>query len=165
MEDEYQSYSWLPSSTEANNANPLADLLKALQGGGLFGLGSAATGGLLGLGTSLLGGIAGLLGGETEEQKRAKQVFAMAKNRLGQNPLNPDQYMADYMRASQARNSAVGTRLDKQFGLDSGVGASEQAFRMESPLAEFMLNAKMSNDQLKSQNDNMLLQLMSSLSR
>lgn len=143
----------------------LGELMKILGGGGFFGLGDIATGGLITGASALLGGLGGLLAGKSDAQKNAGKVFNLAQNRLGQSVLNPDQYLADYQRASRERNQAVGERINKQFGLDSGVAQSEMAYRMESPLAQFMLQSKQQADALKSQNDNMLLSLMGQLSQ
>ena len=132
-------------------------------GGGLFGLGDVATGGLLGAGTSLLGGLAGLLGGPSEGEKRQRKVFGLAQNRLGQDVLRPEQYMADYMRASAPRFNQQAETMNRRLNLDSGVAQGELQHSMQSDFAQFMLNAKMQNDQLKTQRDSMLLQLMGSL--
>lgn len=146
--------------------NSLAELLSLLGNNkGLFGLGDVATGGLLSMGSTALGGIASLLGGKSDSQKSAQNVYNLAKNRIGQNVLDPSQYMADYQRASRDRNQAIGSRLDKQFGLDSGVGASSMAYQMEAPLAEFFLNMKTQNDKLKAQNDNALMAIMAQVSQ
>ncbi len=143
-------------------------LLAALQGGagaGLFGLGDVATGGLLSGGTALLGGLSGLLQGESAAEKRQGKVFNLAQNRLGQDVLNPDQYLADFMRLQQERAGQVGERVNRQFGLDAGVGQSEFLRSTEPAIAQFMLQAKQQADVLKSQNDNALLSLMAGLSR
>jgi len=135
------------------------------KGGGLFGLGDTATGGLFSAGSSLLGGLAGLLGGESWGEKQAKKVSNLAQNRLGQDVLQPEQYMAEYKRAMLPEMNRSAEALNRRLGLDSGAAQSDLMFKMQAPLAQFMLNAKMQNDQLKSQNDNMLLQLMGGLSR
>ena len=146
------------------NDDALAKFLEMMQGGGLFGLGDTATGGLLSMGGALGAGIADLIGGKSDAQKTASKTYGLAENRLGQNVLNPDQYMADYMRARGPENARRSERLNERFGLDSGTAQSQLAFDMEGPLAQFMLNAKMTNDQMKSRNDNMLLSLMAGLS-
>ena len=157
---------WLSMLGDGGQDDSIAKILSVLTNNkGLFGLGDMATGGLLSMGSTALSGIASLIGGDSKAQKGAQNVYNLAKNRLGQNVLDPNQYMADYQRASRDRNQAVGSRLDKQFGLDSGVGASSMAYQMESPLAEFFLNMKTKNDQLKAQNDNALMSIMAQVSQ
>jgi len=132
--------------------------------GGMFGMGDTATGGMLSFGGSALEGIANMVSGPSRAQKTAKKTYNLAENRLGQNVLNPDQYMADYMRSRGPENARRSERLNERFGLDSGVAQSQLAFDMEAPLAKFMLQTKSMNDQMKSRNDNMLLSLMAGLS-
>lgn len=119
----------------------------------------------IGAGTELLKGLAGLIGGPSAGEKRSRKVFNMAQNRMGQSVLNPDQYLADFMRtiAPQINNEA--TTLSRRVGLDSGVARGALFDRAATPLAEFMMNARKQNDILTSQRDDMLLQLMGSLGR
>jgi len=130
---------------------------------GLFGLGDLATGGLMGFGSSLLGGLGGLLAGKSDAEKRSEKTFNLAQNRLGQDVLQPEQYLAEYMRAAAPKFNAQAEGINRRLGLDSGVAQGEMAHSMQSDIASFMLNAKMQNDQMKSQRDNMLLSLMGSL--
>lgn len=104
--------------------------------------------------------LSGLFQGDTFQEKQAKKVAGLAENRLGQSVLHPEQYLADFMRVFTERQKNIGGRVDKQFGLDSGVGASELFKQTEPTLAQFMLQAKQRNDELTAQNDNVLLQLM-----
>lgn len=135
----------------------------SMKGGGLFGLGDVATGGLLGAGTTLLTGLAGLLGGKSDAEKRSEKTFNLAQNRLGQDVLHPDQYFADYFRAMAPRFNQQADSITRRLGLDAGVAQGELANSQQSSFAQFLLGAKQQNDILKSQRDNMLLQLMGSL--
>ena len=116
------------------------------------------------LGTSLLGGLGRLIGGNPERDYRMK-VANLAQNRLGQNVLDPQQYMADYMRSQAPRWNQQSAAIDQRLGLDSGAAQSERMGLMEGPLAQFMLQAKQQNDIMKSQRDQNLLSLMASLGR
>jgi hypothetical protein len=117
----------------------------------------------MGFGSTLLGGLGSLLGGKSDAEKRSEKVFGMAQNRMGQNVLDPEQYMADYYRAMAPQFGRSAQRAETRLGLDSGAATSDLMYNMQAPLAQFMLNAKMENDKLKSQNDNMLMQIMASL--
>lgn len=134
-------------------------------GGGLFGLGDFGTMGLMSLGGNLLGGVAGLLAGETEQEKRGKKVFRLAENRLGQDVLNPDQYLADFYRSQVPEWNRMGENVGKRLGLDSGVAQGAMIDMIQPSIAKFMMNAKMQNDMLTSQQDSMLLSLMAGLGR
>lgn len=118
----------------------------------------------LSFGTSLLGGLGSLIGGNPERDYRMK-VANLAQNRLGQNVLDPQQYMADYMRSQAPRWNQDNAAIDQRLGLDSGAAQSERMGLMEAPLAQFMLQAKQQNDVMKSQRDQNLLSLMASLGR
>ena len=157
---------WSPQqSGQMPTGSPMdfMSMMQALGGKGLFGLGDMATGGLFGFAGNLLGGLGGLLGGKSDAEKRADQVYSMAKNRIGQNVLNPDQYLADYLRAAAPRMNMQAQGMERRLGLDSGVAQGEMAYNMEAPLAQFMLQAKQQNDMLKNQNDNNLMSIMASL--
>lgn len=154
------------AGTGGNGQDAFQKLLAALGGGGgLFGLSDAATGGLLSFGSSLLGGLGGLLMGESEGEKRSRKTFNLAENRLGQNVLNPEQYLADFQRATAERFNQQAEGINRRLNLDSGVAQGALAESQQGTIADFLLNAKMQNDVLKSRNDNMLLQLMASLGR
>ena len=153
-------------ATGVDNNDAFQQLLSVLGSNkGLFGLGDAATGGLLSFGSAALGGIGGLLMGESEGEKRSKKVFNLAQNRLGQDVLDPSQYLSEFMRATAETRNQQAEGINRRLNLDSGVAQGALGDNLQGPLAQFMLNAKMQNDMLKGQNDNMLLQLMAGLSR
>ena len=116
-------------------------------------------------GGELLGDLAGLLRGETDAQKRAGKTFSLAENRLGQDVLKPEQYLADYMRTLLPQFNREAESINTRLGLDSGVAQGALAESRQSQIGSFLLDAKMQNDVLKSRNDNMLLNLMGSLGR
>lgn len=141
-----------------NQSSDLQALLESLQGGTPWGA-------IANVGGTLLSGLGSLFGGESPEEKRAKKTYSLAKNRLGQSVLEPEQYLADYMRALAPQQNRQAERINQRLGLDSGAAQTDLAFKMQAPIAQFLLNAKQQNDVLTSQNDNMLLQLMAGLSR
>lgn len=144
----------------------LSALLKALGGGGgLAGLGLTGPGALLGLGGGVASGLAGLLRGKSSSQKSARKTFNLAQNRLGQNVIQPEQYLADFTRAMLPSWNKESAAITKRLGLDSGVAQGALAESRQSSIAEFMFKAKMMNDQLKSQSDNALLALMGNVGR
>lgn len=116
----------------------------------------------LSFGGSLLSGLGNALF-PSWESKQKKKVFSMAQNRLGQNVLSPEQYLADYQRALAPRFNQQAEAMNRRLGLDSGVAQGELGFQMQFPLAQFMFEAKQQNDMLKAQRDSQLLQLMGSL--
>ena len=126
------------------------------QGQSFLGMSNPAVAGV----STGLGMIGNFLQGETFQEKQAKKVAGLAENRLGQSVLNPDQYLSDFMRVFQERQNTIGQNVDEQFGLDTGVGASEMFKQTEPFLAQFMMQARQRNDELTASNDNMLLQLM-----
>jgi len=142
-------------------------------GGGQGGLNLGATDALsllggptgigLNIGGKVLEGIGGLIGGPSAGEKRAEKTFNLAKNRLGQDVLDPSQYLADYMRslAPQFNRDAAG--VSARLGLDSGLAQQELASGRQSQISDFFFKGKMLNDQLKAQQDNMLLSLMAQL--
>ena len=130
------------------NANPVSPLLNAG----------------LDVGKSILGGLGGLLFGG-KERARTDEIYNLAKNRIGQNVINPDQYLAQYQQALAPRFNMQAEGINRRLGLDSGVAQAELGSQMQAPLAQFLLQAKQQNDILKNQNDNGLLQLMASLRR
>lgn len=115
-------------------------------------------------GGPLLGAIGSLFQGESWGDKNAKKVSSMAENRLGQNVLDPQQYMSQYMRAMAPQLNQQGERIGQRLGLDSGVAQGEMAFQQQAPMAQFLLETGRLNDQLKAQRDTSLLSLMGSLS-
>ena len=148
-------------------ADPLMALLGQLgkSNKGLFGLGDVATSGLLGFGGSLLGGLAGLVKGPSQAQKSAREVFNLAQNRMGQSVIDPDQYLADFMRMMGPRWNAEASAMDRRLGLDSGIAQGELARSRQSGISQFMLNAKKEADILKMQRDQSLMALMAEVGR
>lgn len=149
------------------------DLLSILQALG-FGQKETGINGFLGsplgalttgLGGKILGGLGSLIGGKSDAQKSAKDVYNLAKNRLGQNVLDPNQYMASFNQAMAPRFNQQADSINRRLGLDSGVAQAELGSAQQAPLAKFYLDTKIQNDQLKSQFDNQLLSLMGDLSR
>jgi len=137
---------------------------KASAAGGLFGLGDFTSMGLLGLGGDLFKALGSLLGGESEGEKRAKKTFKMAQNRLGQSPLDPNQYLADFMRSMVPEWNQQGENIAKRTGLDSGVAQGAIIDAIQPDLARFMFQANIQNDMARYQGDQALLSLMASLS-
>lgn len=142
----------------------LGALMQMMQGGGIFGLGDVATGGLFTAGGALLGGLGQLMAGPSWGEKAAKETYGLAKNRLGQSVLEPDQYLADFMRSMAPMVSKEGMRISQRVGLDSGVAQGALWDAQTAPLAQYMFQMKSMADRLKAQNDNSLLALMGSLS-
>jgi len=148
-----------------NDLQKLIEQLQGMQGGGkgLFGLGDFATGSLISMGGNVLSGLAGLVSGESWGEKKGKQTYRMAENRLGQDVLHPDQYYADYMRGAtekvQQNKEDVAAKADLTGG--QAVGAMWDA--QVAPLANFMLQFKARNDELKANRDSKLLSLMGQL--
>lgn len=116
----------------------------------------------LNLGGDLLGGLTSWLGG-SGQRARKKEVYNLAKNRIGQSVLDPQQYLADYYRSMSPQFNQRANAVNQRLGLDSGVAQAEIGSSMESSLASFLLQAKQQNDILKSQRDDQLLQLMAQL--
>ena len=112
----------------------------------------------------LFGGIADLLRGESPGEKRSKETFGLLKNRLGQDVLQPEQYLADYMRSLAPQFNRQAEGVNKRLGLDSGVAQGQMAANQQSTISSFMFNAKMRNDELKSRNDSLLMSIMAQLS-
>jgi len=136
----------------------MSDIWKFLSASGGSGFSPLSMG--MNFGGQLLGGIAGLLRGKSDSQKAAKSIYGLAKNRMGQNVIDPSQYMAEYMRSMLPEWNRSAQALDKRLGLDSGVAAGALAESRESSIANFLLQAKMMNDQLKSRNDQFYMSLM-----
>lgn len=153
------------SGEQGGGIEKLLALLQGGAGGGLFGLGDVATGGLLSAGGALVGGLAGLVKGKSQAEKNREKVFNLAQNRLNQPVTDPQQGLAEFMRLQQERAGAIGERVNRQFGLDTGVGQSEFLRSSEPAIAQFMLQAKQQADILNAQNQNQLLALMAGVSR
>ena len=149
------------SNVSGGGLGSLVNLLQSNQG--LFGLGDVATGGLLGLGTSLLGGIGGLLQGKTDAQKQAGMSIKEFQNMLGQDVINPEADIAAIQRSQRPGLSASAQRLDRRFGLDSGVAAGELAHQQQSGLASALLGLRQQNNQLTASRDSQLRSLIAQL--
>lgn len=166
--DYYSGYGDL-AKMNVTGGGDLLGLLKGLGFGpetGLAGFLGGPVGALaLPLGGKILGGLGSLIGGKSDQQKSAKDVYNLAKNRLGQNVLDPNQYMASYQQALAPRFNQQADQINRRLGLDSGVAQAELGSRQQAPLAQFYLDTKVQNDQLKHQFDNQLLSLMGDLSR
>jgi len=130
---------------------------------GLFGLGDLGTMGLFSFGGSLLSGLGSLLAGESPGEKRTKETYGLARNRLGQSVIEPEQYLADFYRTATPRIKRQGETIERRLGLDVGVAQGELWSSANEMLADFLLQAKMQADILKSQRDTQLLQLMGSM--
>lgn len=151
--------------TQLQGAGGTGDLLSLLKGLGFSAnpVNPFLSAGL-DFGKNLLGGLGGLLFGG-QERARTNEIYNLAKNRLGQNVINPDQYLAQYQQTLAPRFNMQAEGINRRLGLDSGVAQAELGSQMQAPLAQFLLQAKQQNDILKNQNDNGLLQLMASLRR
>ena len=165
---------YLGGGGQSNDA--IMQLLKMLggggQGGGLnFGSTDALSllGGPTGIGLNIGGrvleGIGGLIGGKSDAEKRSEKVFNLAENRLGQNVIDPSQYLAEYMRSMAPQFNRDAAGVSARLGLDSGLAQQELASGRQSQISDFFFKGKMLNDQLKAQQDNMLMSLMAQLSR
>jgi len=142
---------------QSTGGSSLDNLMKLLSMGGS---GFNPTDMAVGFGGQLLGGLGNLLRGRTDAQKNSKKVFDLAQNRLGQSVIEPEQFLAEYMRSMLPDWNNSAQALEKRLGLDSGVASGGLAMGRESDIAKFMLNAKLQDAQLKSRSDNMLLSLM-----
>lgn len=154
-------------STNSNiSGGGLGDLLNQLQNNkGLFGLGDVATGGLLGFGTSLLSGIGSALSGPTRSQKEARNLLGEFRNAIGQDVFNPDSDIAAIQRAQMPQLQANAQRLERRFGLDSGVAQGQLAYDQSSGLANALLALRQQNNQLKASRDSQLRSLMAQLTQ
>jgi hypothetical protein len=148
-----------PYSGQQQEQDPLAqymEMMKGLMPNPLLNAGLGAAG-------SLIGGIGSLLQGPSWGDKKAKEVYSMAQNRMGQSPLQPEQYLAEFMRANAPRFNQQAEGIARRLNLDSGVAQGEMTQQQQPAIASFMLQAKQRNDELKFQNDNNLMALMAQL--
>jgi hypothetical protein len=137
----------------------MTNLLKLMGGGGLAG---GPVGALIGLGGGILGGIGSYLAGG-EQRAQRKKVFSLAENRLGQNILDPAQYLAQYQRAMVPEVNAMGEAMSQRTGLDSATAWGGLWDRLNSMTSKFYLEGKMRNDELKSQRDATMLNIMAQM--
>ena len=117
----------------------------------------------LSFGTSLLGGVAGLLQGPSEEEKylqerrrRGTEAFSLIKNRLAQTGNEPEQYLAQFMRATQEQRSREAEGINSRLGLDSGVAQGEMLKNTWNSFLNYSLGAQERNAGRK---DNLLAML------
>jgi hypothetical protein len=157
LQNAYNMGTW--GGDQGGQGTGMEDMLK------LLGNSNPWTGAAYAGASALFGGLSSLLGGESDAEKRAKQTYNLAKNRLGQDVLDPTQYLADYKRSMVTDINATANSMAKRLNLDSGVAQGGIQEMIQPTLAKFMLEAQMQNDVMKSQNDNMLMQLMASLGR
>ena len=135
--------------------NDLTSLLGNLGGGAPWWAGPAAN-----AGAGLLGGLAGLLSGPSDSQKKARSVYGLAQNRLGQSVLEPSQYLAQYMRALAPQFNQQAEGINKRLGLDSGMAQGAMAQGQQSTLSGILADLSKFNAQATSNRDMGLLQLM-----
>lgn len=115
---------------------------------------------LLNMAGGLAGGLAGLFRGKSDSQKRSGQVFGLAQNRLGQSVLDPQQYLAQYMRSLAPKFNKQAEGIGKRLGLDAGVAQGEMARSQQSTLSGLLANLSKFNAQMSTQRDMNLLQIM-----
>ena len=124
----------------------------------------------LSLGTSLLGGIAGLIGGKSDMEKlqeqqmresmtRRSESYNLIKNRYAQSGNEPQQYLAQFMRATQEQRGREAEGVNQRLGLDSGVAQGEMLKNAWNSYLNYSLGAQ---ERSRSNRDN-LLAMMSQL--
>jgi hypothetical protein len=109
---------------------------------------------------AIIGGIGGLLSGPSESQKKARSVYGLAQNRLGQSVLDPSQYLAQYMRALAPQFNQQAEGINKRLGLDSGMAQGALAQGQQSTLSGILADLGKFNAQATANRDMGLLQLM-----
>lgn len=147
------------SGGNAGLDSQLQSILSAL------GTGGAAANPLLGLATtfggSLLQGLGGLFPSEADRKK--KETYGLAKSNLNRDVYDVNSYMSQILGVLRPEINKRGAAVDKKFGLDSGAGQGEFMSQFMDAVAPQMFQIKQRNDELKSNNNNLLLQIMSSL--
>ncbi len=138
--------------------NQSNDLLQQLLGGGgasqgLFGLGDVATGGLLGLAQGGLGAIGSLLSGPSQGEKNLQFTFKELQNQLGQTQLDPNQFLAQFMRENKERFDLADERQAARTGQDSFLTAAGNAQRREQASLNERGRLAVLAPQLQSQHD------------
>jgi len=116
---------------------------------------------LLNMGGSLLGGLAGLFRGPSQSQKSSRQVFNLAQNRLGQSVMDPQQYLAQYMRSLAPKFNQQAEGVSKRLGLDSGVAQGEMMRFQQPMLSGLLADLNKFNAQMSTQRDMDLFNIMS----
>lgn len=119
----------------------------------------------LSAGGSLLGGLAGLFRGKSDSQKRSQQVFNLAQNRLGQSVLEPQQYLAEYLRSMVPMFNRDAGMVSKRLGLDSGAAWGEILRNQQSAKSGALADVMKFNANAMTARDTNLLQLMGQLSQ
>ena len=116
-------------------------------------------------GGALFGGLADLFAGKSDAQKQAQSVSNLAENRLGQSVLDPDQYMAEYMRSMLPQFNQQANAVSTRLGLDSGAAQGEM-MRYQMPIqAGAHADISKFNAQATAGQDQFLMQLMAQLSQ
>lgn len=157
----YDPYAVPPNNLGMNTGGgnaPMSDLIAAFGSGG-----NPLTSAGIQFGGRALEGLAGLVGGPTWGEGKAKEVFGLAQNRLGQSVIDPDQYYADYLRSVAPMVNKQGEQISQRTGLDSGVAQGALWDAQVSPISKYMFEFGAMADRLQSQSDNALLSLMGSL--
>ena len=75
-------------------------------------------------GGGILGGLADLIGGGAQ-RKRSKQLFQQGQSLFGQEPFDPQQVSQFAFRGALPQLRGLGGRVNRQLGLDAGVGQGE----------------------------------------
>jgi hypothetical protein len=107
-----------------------------------------------------LGGIGDLLSGPSESQKKARSVYGLAQNRLGQSVLDPTQYMAQYAQSLAPMFNRQAEGINARLGLDSGLAQQAMARGQQSSLSGILADLSKFNAQATANRDMGLLQLM-----
>lgn len=120
------------------------------------------------VGQSVLGGLAGLFAGDSEEEKllkdqrkRGNEVYSLLKNRYAQSGNEPEQYLAQFMRATQEQRAREAEGMNARLNLDSGVAQGEMLKNTWNQFLNYSLGAQ---ERSRANKDN-LLSLMSQFGR
>jgi hypothetical protein len=133
----------------------ITELLKGIGGGAPWWAGPAA-----GAGASILGGLGGLFAGPSESQKKARSVYGLAQNRLGQSVMDPSQYMAQYAQSLAPMFNRQAEGINAKLGLDSGLAQQSMARGQQSTLSGILADLSKFNAQATANRDLGMLQLM-----
>ena len=167
--EQYNQYGGLPpAATMRQNPrqgssfeNSYLDLMRKAMPNPLLNAG-------LSLGQSVLGGIAGLLGGPSEEEKllkdqraRGTELYGLIKNRYAQSGNEPEQYLAQFMRATQEQRGREAEGMNARLNLDSGVAQGEM---LKNTWNQF-LNASLGMQERGTARKDNLLAMMSQFGR
>lgn len=119
---------------------------------------------LLQTGGGILGGLASYFGGNDDRKKR-EQIYRLGTGMLGKDVFNPTQYLAQYSQGLGSQLSPYEANVQRRFGLDSGVGASEMLKARQGLLSNFLTEGWQTNALAKSQRDQGILGLLAGLYR